>query len=158
LKLLGGHAAVKERLVEDVPLANLALIMGLNYRALSIPRAYSVRMYATPLEFIRGWRRNFGAGLKDSSMFATAEVTMILGAVIFGGNPAPGIIEFVCFGIAIFVGLKMSAHYTNYGLLWPILGLPLSIVLFCLITVLSTVDTIFSKEVIWKGRIIRANA
>ena len=155
---LGGHSAVKERLVEDVPLANLAIKMGLNYQVLPMLVAYSVRMYATPREFIRGWRRNFAAGLKDSSVCATVEVSMVLGSMIFGGNLAPGIIELICFGIAVFVGYKMSARYTNYGLLWSVLGLPVSICLFCLISGLSLIDVLFSRELIWKGRVIRASA
>lgn len=150
---LGGHSTVKNSLVEDVPLANHALENGFRYNILTTENIYSVRMYDSLKSFITGWRRNFRAGLKDSSPLATLEVTLVLGTLLLGGSLKPGIIEMLCFGICVAGMYQLVRRYTDYRIL-SLIGIPFSLGLFCWITGLAVYDSIFKKKVIWKGRSI----
>lgn len=154
---LGGHEVVKHRLVEDVPLAKLAIAKGLRYRTLTNLVAYSVRMYDTPKQFINGWRRNFAAGLKDSSLIATGEIGLVLGTFLLGGTIFPSFIQWLSFALSTIIGAIIIRRYSNYGWL-SIVGLPISIFLFCLITALAIFDSAIGRQVNWKGRMIRADA
>jgi cellulose synthase/poly-beta-1,6-N-acetylglucosamine synthase-like glycosyltransferase len=150
---IGGHASVKDAIVEDVPLANRALRIGLKYNILISKTLYTVRMYDSLKSFIAGWRRNFRAGLKDSSPIATLEVTLIIGALIAGGTLSPGAFEIAGFMLCAVSMLYMVKKYTTYGAI-SIIGIPFSVALFCLITGLAVLDAVRKKDIIWKGRAI----
>jgi glycosyltransferase involved in cell wall biosynthesis len=150
---IGGHGSVKEAIVEDVPLANRAIKLGLRYNILIAKTLYTVRMYDDLKGFIAGWRRNFRAGLKDSSPVATLEVTLIIGALIAGGSLNPGFFELTGFLLCLCSMFYLVRKYTTYGVL-SILGIPFSLVLFCLITSLAVLDSVRKKDVLWKGRAI----
>lgn len=150
---LGGHARVREKIVEDVPMANAALIEGLRYDILLTETLYRVRMYESLSDFIRGWRRNFRAGLKDSSPLATVEVTAVIGALIFGGSLLPGPTELLGFVVCVAAMFTLVRRYTNYGLI-SLAGIPFSVALFCLITGLAVYDSVMGRDVLWKGRSI----
>jgi 4,4'-diaponeurosporenoate glycosyltransferase len=150
---IGGHGSVKDAIVEDVPLANRALKIGLRYNILIAKTLYTVRMYEDLKGFIAGWRRNFRAGLKDSSPLATLEVTLIIGAMLAGGSFNPGFFEIVGFLLCVSSMFYLVRKYTTYGAI-SILGIPFSIALFCLITSLALIDSVRKKDVLWKGRAI----
>ena len=150
---IGGHGSVKDAIVEDVPLANRALKIGLSYNILIAKTLYTVRMYDDLKGFIAGWRRNFRAGLKDSSPLATIEVTLIIGALMAGGSLSPGFLEIAGFLLCVSSMLYLVRKYTTYGAL-SIIGIPFSLALFCLITGLAVLDSARKKDVLWKGRAI----
>lgn len=150
---IGGHESVRNDIVEDVPLANRAIKMGLRYQTLIAKHLYSVRMYSDLRSFIAGWRRNFRAGLKDSSPVATLEVTLIIGALLAGGSLSPGLFEILGFLLCVGSMLYLVKKYTTYGSI-AIIGIPFSLALFCLITGLAVLDSLRKKDVIWKGRAI----
>ena len=59
---IGGHAAVRDELMEDIAIAQLAKKKGLRLRLASSPETLTVRMYASPREMLLGWSRiYFGA-------------------------------------------------------------------------------------------------
>lgn len=150
---IGGHASVKDAIAEDVPLANRAIKLGLRYNILVTKTLYTVRMYDDLKGFIAGWRRNFRAGLKDSSPLATVEVTLIIAALIAGGSFNPGFFELTGFLLCACSMFYLVRRYTTYGAL-SILGIPFSVVLFCLVTSLAVLDSARKKDVLWKGRAI----
>lgn len=150
---LGGHSIVKDAIVEDVPLANLALKKGLRYHILTTEMLYSVRMYDDLKCFITGWRRNFRAGLKDSSPLASVEVTLVIGALLFGGALQPGWIEILGFVLCAGAMFQLVRRFTNYGVM-SLVGIPFALALFCWITALAVFDSALNKNVIWKGRAI----
>jgi len=150
---IGGHASVKDQVVEDVPLANRALRIGLKYDIFIAKTLYTVRMYTDLKSFIAGWRRNFRAGLKDSSPLATLEITLIIGAIIAGGSLSPGIFELIGFTLCIVSMFYLTRKFTSYGAI-SIIGVHFSLVLFCLITMLAVLDSVRKKDIVWKGRAI----
>jgi glycosyltransferase involved in cell wall biosynthesis len=54
---IGGHASVRDRFVEDVQLGRRVREQGLSLRVAMAPDLFSVRMYATLREIVRGWTR-----------------------------------------------------------------------------------------------------
>lgn len=151
---LGGHGIVRSAIVEDVPMANAALKAGLIYEVYLARPLYEVRMYETLAEFIKGWRRNFRAGLRDSSLLASIEVTVIIGALILGGTMTPGIVETTAFIVAVTALYRLVRRFCDYGPL-SLIGIPFSIGLFCWITALAVYDSLLKRDVLWKGRTIK---
>ncbi len=56
---LGGHHAVRDRIVEDYTLARMMKKSGMRLRMVTAMDALGVRMYASLGEIWRGWRKNF---------------------------------------------------------------------------------------------------
>ena len=64
---IGGHAAVRDKLMEDIAIAVLAKRHGLRLRLASSPELLSVRMYASPREMLRGWSRIYFGAVGDKT-------------------------------------------------------------------------------------------
>jgi glycosyltransferase involved in cell wall biosynthesis len=54
---MGGHAAVRTQVVEDVHLGRNALAHGIDVRVVSAPELTTCKMYATVKQLINGWNR-----------------------------------------------------------------------------------------------------
>ena len=64
---IGGHAAVRDKLMEDIAIAVLTKRHGLRLRLASSPELLSVRMYASPREMLRGWSRIYFGAVGDKT-------------------------------------------------------------------------------------------
>jgi chlorobactene glucosyltransferase len=53
---MGGHTRVRADWVEDIPLAEALLAEGGRWKVYTGPAVFSVRMYETMSDFIKGWR------------------------------------------------------------------------------------------------------
>jgi len=148
---LGGHEAVKNTFVEDLPLANLCLSKGKKYSIYHTHPLYSVRMYETLGDFINGWRRNFRAGLIDSTLFSSLEIALFIAAItgcgFFWQQPVLG---FVSLGTLVFLGniQKSLGTFSWFGILF----FPFSLGLFVFVTLLAIVDMTWKKPQNWKDR------
>ncbi len=78
---LGGHAAVKNQLNEDIQLARLAKAAGWRLRVVENEGLYSTRMYATLPQALRGWSRIFCGSLIRPLRVATAAILVAVCAV-----------------------------------------------------------------------------
>jgi cellulose synthase/poly-beta-1,6-N-acetylglucosamine synthase-like glycosyltransferase len=67
---IGGHAAVKDRVLEDVELAFLAKRRKVGLRFRYAADAVSTRMYRTTAAMIEGWTKNLALLFNDSLMLA----------------------------------------------------------------------------------------
>lgn len=147
---LGGHEVVKGDYVEDLPLANNCIARALKYGVYKNEGLFTVRMYGSLAEFVRGWRRNFRAGMKMSSRVSTIEVATYFaaatGAFQFGSILALGI----CLTTLVFFALIQS-RYGKFSVLGPIL-FPFSLGLFLWISLLAAYDEALSRPLIWKNR------
>ena len=148
---IGGHEAVRGCLAEDLPLARRALERGLRYGLYLGAPLFSVRMYASLADFIRGWRRNFRAGFDDSPWSAPLEVTAVIAALTGGFHawdrwPA-ALIAVLTIGLM----LRRQSLLGRFSIWGPIL-FPFSIALFCWITVLAVFDRSLRRPQQWKGR------
>ncbi len=84
---IGGHAAVKGDLLEDVALARLAKRAGAGVAFLTAPDLVSVRMYAGARALWEGWTKNL-ADLSGGPRAALAEAASFL---LRGGAPVVGL-------------------------------------------------------------------
>lgn len=148
--LMGGHESVRAELVEDLPLANRCLRLGIPYYVISSDRPlFSVRMYDTPMAFLRGWRRNFRAGLGGSSLVAPLEMTAMVAALAGGGVLSWWAVPLAIGGVALTV--RAQRRLGAFSVLGAVL-FPWSLGLLCLVTGLATFDMLTRKATVWKGR------
>lgn len=82
---IGGHVAVRDKLMEDIAIAQLTKRNGLRLRLVSAPELTSTRMYATPSEMLRGWSRiYFGAvGSQTWKLYVLAAATVVMSLSAF---------------------------------------------------------------------------
>ncbi len=146
---IGGHEAVAGDFAEDLPLANLMVEKGYKIHVYRGPNLFSVRMYATLAEFIRGWRRNFRSGFIYASPLAGLWATlMIIG--ITGGMRADlgGAVVMGVAGLFIAWRQQTLGRFRLVGAwLWPV-----SIGLFTWATLLAVYDLVLKRDMVWKGR------
>jgi hypothetical protein len=89
-KKCGGHASVAAQYPDDLALANLCFAKAGTFRVFSGDPFFEVRMYATFADFVRGWRRNFQAGLRQGRAVAAVEVALVVAALLAAGRPMDG--------------------------------------------------------------------
>jgi cellulose synthase/poly-beta-1,6-N-acetylglucosamine synthase-like glycosyltransferase len=73
---IGGHAAVRDKFVEDIHLARMAKATGHRVRLVRAPELTSTRMYTSLRALVRGWSRILYAGY---------DLSMLQLAAVFGG-------------------------------------------------------------------------
>lgn len=150
--LLGGHEAVKGEFVEDLPMANRCLERGVRY-AVSVDGGplFRVRMYDSLPEFVRGWRRNFRAGIGGSSLVAPAEMTAMIFALFGAGGAAGWPVALGVSGAAVLLVARAQKRLGNFHWLGA-LAFPWGVGLLCVATVLSVSDMVTRQSLVWKGR------
>jgi len=77
---VGGHAAVRDKFVEDIHLARVIKANGFRLRLARAPELTSTRMYTSLGTLVRGWSRILYAGYDFSPLHLTA---VLAGVVIF---------------------------------------------------------------------------
>jgi chlorobactene glucosyltransferase len=65
---VGGHALVRDRVAEDMSMAQEFVRSGRRMSLLIATQQFSTRMYASLNEIIRGWRKNIYAGGKHAAL------------------------------------------------------------------------------------------
>ena len=65
---VGGHALVRDRVAEDLSMAQEFVRSGRRMSILIATRQFSTRMYASLSEIIRGWRKNIYAGGRHAAL------------------------------------------------------------------------------------------
>ena len=78
---IGGHAAIREYLIEDIPLARAVAGRGMTVGSAPAPELASVRMYRTLGEVVRGWRRIY-VGVLSPLQIAGCVISLMLGSVL----------------------------------------------------------------------------
>ena len=77
-ELVGGHAAVKDDILDDVGLALAFRRRGLSVRCLFVRELFSCRMYTGFSELWHGWTKNLYPGMR----FKPAAVVAVIGLVL----------------------------------------------------------------------------
>lgn len=160
---IGGHASVKERIIEDVALSKLIKKMGYRMRMYHGLDTISCRMYSGKEEIREGFRKNFLAGFGyNTALFLAAAFLHI---VVY-------LLPFLLLPIAIVSGqsniLLLSSVSVTLILLhrtliafwfrWnPLYGLlhPVAVLWFQLLGVTVLIDFYTGRNTTWKGRKIR---
>lgn len=143
---LGGHASVRNEIVEDVAFARLAAKQGVRVAIASWPGVYRVRLYSTPTAFFAGWRRNFGQGFGSMRPTAVIETTAWITALIplsWAQLPA--------FLLALF-GLWMAGRRLGQFSWLSIALYPFALLAFAAVSVAAAADTALGRPTQWRGR------
>jgi glycosyltransferase involved in cell wall biosynthesis len=153
---MGGHTRVRADWVEDIPLAEAVLAERGRWKVYTGPAVFSVRMYETLSDFIRGWRRNFRAGMGYSYWGSTFEITLFIAAAIGEGR----LNESYPWLVMLLTWLVLVRIQNNLGRfsVWGVILLPFSLGLFCYITMLAVYDRVFRRPMNWKNRAYSAQA
>jgi chlorobactene glucosyltransferase len=162
---IGGHAAVRNNIVEDYNMARLLKKAGMRLRFVTGQDVLGVRMYASLAEIWRGWRKNFYT-VSDSHALSKAVTRIVLMLTFL-------VLPFIILGYGItqatinplnpflFAGAFMSFFLwlgiivldrsinvsSSYALLFPV-----AILIYVSIGIDATVRGAMGKGFDWKGR------
>ncbi len=163
---VGGHEAVRDKIVEDYTLARLMKKSGLRLRMVTAQDAVGVRMYASLGEIWRGWRKNFYTVSQNHNL-ARALLRLFLMFTFL-------VLPFIVFGYGIWLTTKTPLNIYLFtgafmaGLLWlgiiildRSIGLspayailfPFAIIIYMGIGLDSTIRGVLGLGFQWKGRI-----
>ncbi|HEX8726553.1 MAG TPA: glycosyltransferase family 2 protein [Gemmatimonadaceae bacterium] len=161
----GGHAAVRDKVAEDLALAQrfvrqgrrLALVAGLDQ--------LGTRMYTSLDEIVRGWRKNVYVGGRDAMpsgplmralfpmallaapLFSLAPVVAFLAGL--AGLASPHVFLWAAVCVLVTLGFWMAAYAFQRLPVWYAAGYPLGAAVVLYIAVAALVR---GPRVDWKGR------
>jgi hypothetical protein len=154
----GGHASIKDQLVDDMELAKAVKRAGHKVYLRNVTEVVEMRMYHNAKEVIQGYEKNIFAGLGRSSVLALSvmlayTVLYVLPFAclfIFYGNIPVFTPALVAYGIAWWTRTSIDrVHQVPSGLsLW----MPISAALLVVITSISWFKGVTRKGYTWKGR------
>jgi hypothetical protein len=147
----GGHAAVRDRVLEDVELARAVKRAGGRISLLNGYRLASCRMYGSWREVRDGYGKSlwasFGSPVGAAAVLALLAAGYLLPLAIVGWHPLAGLLGYLL-GVA---GRVLSGRATG-ARIWPdALAQPVSIALFGYLVVRSY-RLRRNGELTWKGR------
>lgn len=158
---LGGHAAVRGSVVEDLALARLAARAGAHAVFVDLEDAVRVRMYRGLREMFVGWRKNVATGAAHTPplpylltvlTFATGlfALPVTLALALAGAWPA----AVPAGAAALLVAQRVRhAHLGAEGPGWRHALLhPLGYGFFALVLAASAFDRVSGRGPVWKGR------
>ena len=162
---IGGHAAVRGSVLEDVALARHCKDAGLPVRCLGGRGSVQFRMYPDGFgHLVEGWSKNIAAGagstpfLRTVLVFAwfaatiTVAAAAVVGAVaIVAGGTGPSVAVWLLYAAwVVQLGVMLRALGTfGFG---SIVGFPVGVTVFVAIFLRSLFLTTVRREVTWKGR------
>ncbi len=161
---VGGHAAVRGSVVDDIDLAGRIARAGLAWRLLDATTLVTCRMYRSGREAADGFARNLFAAFGHAVLpyaFAWAWLGLVVFAPLVlaalhlavpGRVPvAPG---WLVASIALSLGQWLVAYARLRLPIWPALVYPATFALFLAVAVRSFVDGV-RRRTTWKGRPLR---
>ena len=163
---IGGHAAVKDKIVEDYNIARLLKKTGLKLRFVTGQDVLGVRMYDSLAEIWRGWRKNFYT-VSEKNMLGKATLRIVLmftflvlpfivlgyGLSIVGATPFnPYLLSGAFMSFLLWLGIIILDRSISippaYALLFP-----LAILVYIGIGIDSTIRGSLGYGFSWKGRV-----
>ena len=79
---IGGHRAVRDCLIEDIPLAEHARAAGLTSRVAGGRDLYRVRMYDSFRSVVNGWSRIYAGSLRSGAKVTLSVLWLLLGSLL----------------------------------------------------------------------------
>jgi chlorobactene glucosyltransferase len=163
---VGGHAGVRDKIVEDYNIARLLKKAGLKLRFVTGEDVLGVRMYTSLAEIWRGWRKNFYT-VSEKHMLWKASARILLmfiflvlpfvvlgyGLILAPTNPFnPYLISGAFMSFLLWLGIiildRSIKISPGYALLFP-----LAIVVYICIGIDSTIRGSLGYGFSWKGRV-----
>jgi len=157
---IGGHEAVKDKIVEDVSLARLILQQGFRMRMYHGMQMIHCRMYRNQQELFSGFRKNFLAGFDNNIPLFLLMSVLHLIAYIF---PILVLVASICtpvseitISIALLNILIMISHrvllarWFAWSSVFSFLH-PVGVIWFQLLGIRVLIDYFTGSKVSWKG-------
>lgn len=162
---MGGHAAVRDKVAEDLALAQRFVSHGRRIALLTGLAQLSTRMYTSLGEIVRGWVKNVYAGGREAvpcgALGRAAYPALLLAVPLFGLAPIVALVAglggfgsttvvlwgLVCVACAMMFWCafyRLAGLPIWYGALYP---LGLALVLYIVVAALGR-----GRRVAWKGR------
>ena len=164
---VGGHAAVRDQIVEDKALA--ARVKGAGYRLVIADgrEVARTRMYTSLPEIWEGWTKNIYLGMRDRlGLLLFGGLVGLIGALLlpfwlFGslfwffqaGGIVAGVITFQAVlldGFVLWMRYQVSRSFQLPG--WYALTFPLGALIFTGMMFFSALKVLSGRGVTWKGR------
>ena len=157
---VGGHAAVRDQVAEDLALGRRYRDAGLGSHLLVGGRAVRFRMYpGGPRQLVEGWTKNFATGAGSTRVLRLLAVVAWIAAL---GTAAVLLVDGLRGERSLVVGavayLSMAAQvavlFRAVGRFGPLSAVlyPLHLVVFVVVFVRSLWSTHVRREVRWRGR------
>ncbi len=167
---LGGHSAVRDKIVEDYVLARMMKNRGMRLRMVTASDALAVRMYTSLPEIWRGWRKNFYTVSQDDKLvrallrlilmftfLVLPFITFAYGLWLWYATSNPlNIYLFTGAFMSFFLwlGIIILDRYIKTSLAYALL-FPLAILVYIGIGLDSTVRGALGLGFRWKGRVYK---
>lgn len=157
---IGGHAAVRSAVLEDVALAKRAKRTGQGLRFRYAPDAVSTRMYRSFGAMYEGWTKNLALLFPNAPLLALWKLLEFLLLVFLPllalWMPLPmqrmAVLLWWAWRVGVHYVRTAKAHFPVSGTLLSPLGLPL----FAWLLLRSWLHWRLRKQVVWKGRVYKA--
>jgi len=163
---IGGHYAVRGKIIEDYSLGRLLKRAGMRLRFVTASDALGVRMYASLGEIWRGWRKNFYT-VSEKHMLPRAVTRIILmftflvlpfavlgyGILLAAATPLNAyLIAGLFMSGLLWLGMVMLDNSIGVSSLYALM-FPLAIIVYIFIGIDSTVRGSLGFGFSWKGRV-----
>lgn len=158
---IGGHEAVRQRILEDITLTKVAKESGAKIFVADGKRLFSIRMYHSLREIWEGWRKNVFLAFKQSVPRTLFYAVMILGftitpwlVLIFHAAADSEAwlqsLATVALLVMLFSEVSLCEELGMSG--WNVWLLPLGGVVVSGILINSMIHVLFKKQSMWRGR------
>ena len=157
---VGGHAAMRESLVEDMCLAKAVKQLGHQVTFANVHQYASTRMYQNATEVWMGYQKNMyeGVGRKKTILFSILLLYMLLylfplaTLIVASVTANPYLFKCAFGGVLLGIAIKRMSDATGSLPFWLSFFHPISIACFVAIGVHSWWITASGKAYTWKGR------
>ncbi|HEX3036085.1 MAG TPA: glycosyltransferase family 2 protein [Thermodesulfobacteriota bacterium] len=171
-KAVGGHSAIRDRIVEDFALANLVKSSGYRLRIIRGTKLIKTRMYTNFGEIWEGWTKNLFFGLGRKWMQLIAFIVLLIGrgivpallfiwafVTVFIQGVTDPIVLLILVESFFLVVLSIYVYWriTRYFAIPPYYSLtfPLGIMIYVGIVLSSAYKVASGTGVTWKQRVYR---
>jgi glycosyltransferase involved in cell wall biosynthesis len=148
------HELVQNFICDDMEMAKRTFALGGRF-SMWVPEqpVYTVRMYSNFRDFFQGWRRNFRLGFGYSNIFAFFDIYCLFAVLSLSFRPFAiwGLSTAVIWILSLLIVHRASLRWGQFPV-WSILFLPMSLLVFVSISLISTFDHIFGRSYRWRGR------
>jgi chlorobactene glucosyltransferase len=162
---IGGHASVKDKVAEDLAIAQRFFLAGCRTTFVVGRKQLSTRMYTSLRELVHGWGKNFYAGGVDAMPFGRVGALLyplaLVGPRLLGVAPplllALGLLGVVGKSVLLWAAIVVGMNLLWWVVVYPIMGVsPLYALLYpvgeAVVAYIALRSVSRGRRVEWKGR------
>jgi 4,4'-diaponeurosporenoate glycosyltransferase len=162
---IGGHAAVRQAVAEDMALADRYAVAGESVRCLAGGARIRFRMYRDLRGIVEGWSKNMATGARRTPFVRGVAIALWVTAALAAagalvGAPTTPRLDLpllaVVYGAGVMQFAVLGRAVGRFG--WAALAWPLLIAFFVVVFLWSLVSTFLVRRVRWSGRTLHLDA